>query len=840
MEQLAYLFSADQPIRPVLLLGAGASYRSGIPLTYDLISRIAMAGFARDVRGMDWRHSRILPSDWRPYLYRQEWYLDGDDRFLDNYAPAVDHILRPQEFRREFFEDVIVPSNGISEGYSHLAELVRRGLCSSILTTNFDHLVSEAFRSAAPPIRDFVEINKTNDEWVRFNVQNRRQIIYLHGAVEFYTDKNLVSEVAKLQDGVADRLRPLIGGSPLVVMGYRGSEPSIMEDLLINGIVACNGYPHGLYWCSLEGQNLHPNVEKLADAVGTNFKSIVIPGFDEVMSFINTKLQNQSLFSSSRETVSPIDNSFESQPLTQMSWNDLDQDLIRTVLKTYCDRLRLSISTSDDYESLLIDLGLLIKVDGKLCPTRACLLLFGKEPADVFPHALVSYTKNDRDRTVFAGNLITQYDELTKFLSTSVNVPVRLKREFTSEEVLPYPDRAISEIVVNMLVHRDYSAEMYGTIEHADGQSLTFTSPGGLPQEALTKIQPQGSGEFLPKRNVSELRNGAIADIFWGFGPMDKAGSGLVDTQKLMLENGGSSRFSILNENESVEVTLLQPIRESAVDNTARMRNKRDVYTTNLLSFSVFPANLYYLPLRPKALIDTPLFSDDDGPTAELPIFIKHNRNLISFADWNQFPTYASKYGLLEESSKESIADLAVQSETLVRWLIAKHWCFFLRQKSEEGLRVEDKKRRAYFTLLQGARQNTIHYESRTKRKTRRTVVKRREKGQTRVEHENEGIYFSVQHFGPIWTLQVKPMYGFTGEDGGTPIPSWLTAKRATKRFKFDRNRNVDDDLAFWSKYLSDGKTVRNIGGAGVSDLILDFEYCAAEVPVESWKAANA
>lgn len=842
MEELAYLFTKDQPIRPVLLLGAGASYRSGIPLAADLISRIASAGFARDVRGMDWRHCRVLPSDWRPYLYSKEWYLDGADCFVNNYAPAVQNILTPREFRREFFEEIINPTNGISTGYRDLVELVRRGLAWTILTTNFDHLVAEAFRSAAPPIRDFVEINKTQDDWVRFNIQNRRQIVYMHGAVEFYTDKNLISEVARLDDRISDRLRPLVGGSPLIVIGYRGSEPSIIEGLLIGGSEACNNYPHGIYWCSLEGETLHPNVQKLASLIGTNFKEIVISGFDETMEFINQKTQDQTLFLTSESTaVSTHDDSFESAPLLNKGVEDLDSDLIRSVLKVYCERLRLPASTADNPSSLLLDLGLLVKVEETLRPTRACMLLFGNDPTEEFPFALIAYTKNDRDRTVFSGNIISQYKELTNFLSNSgVNSPVRLKREFTSEEVLSYPNRAISEIVVNMLVHRDYEQRGYGMIAHIEGQSLTFTSPGGLPQAALNKIQPLGNGEFVPKRNVSEVRNGAIADIFWGLGPMDKAGSGLIDTQQLMLENGGSSRFSIHDDNASVEVTLLQPIRESAGGNTALMRNKRDVYTTNLLSFSVFPEKLFFLPLRDKMLIDTPLFREDDGPLTELPIFIKHDGNLISFANWEMFPNYANKHGLLEKLSSETVSDLGPWSEMLMRWLLGKHWVFFLREKSAAGLRVEDRKRRAYFTLVPDTTQNVITYESRAKRKTRRAVVKRRERGETRVEHENEGIYYSIQRFASEWTLQLKPMYVFTGKDGQTPIPSWLTSKRATRRFKFDRNKNVDDDLAFWSKYLSEGKGVRNIGGVGVTDLILDFEYCSAEVPIESRKASTA
>jgi len=48
---------------------------------------------------------------------------------------------------------------------------------------------------------------------------------------------------------------------------------------------------------------------------------------------------------------------------------------------------------------------------------------------------------------------------------------------------------------------------------------------------------------------------------------------------------------------------------------------------------------------------------------------------------------------------------------------------------------------------------------------------------------------------------------------------------------KFDRNKNVEDDLTFWARFLSNGQPTISIGGNGVSTLILDTEYISAEVP---------
>jgi hypothetical protein len=129
-----------------LLLGAGASYRSGVPLAAESVRRIARNAYARQVLGQDERFCNPKPSDWMPFLQSQEWFIEDPNRLAENFPLAVDHLLRPQEVRREFLSSMIRPANGISAGYYDLAELITRRLCWTVLTTNFDSLIVEALR----------------------------------------------------------------------------------------------------------------------------------------------------------------------------------------------------------------------------------------------------------------------------------------------------------------------------------------------------------------------------------------------------------------------------------------------------------------------------------------------------------------------------------------------------------------------------------------------------------------------------------------------------------------------------------------------------------------------
>jgi hypothetical protein len=47
---------------------------------------------------------------------------------------------------------------------------------------------------------------------------------------------------------------------------------------------------------------------------------------------------------------------------------------------------------------------------------------------------------------------------------------------------------------------------------------------------------------------------------------------------------------------------------------------------------------------------------------------------------------------------------------------------------------------------------------------------------------------------------------------------------------KFDRNKNVEDDLTFWSRFLARGSPTVNVGQEHVSDLLLDGAFLTIEV----------
>ena len=175
--RLASLFRQNQPTRPVLLLGAGASYRSGIPLAESLVKNIARLRYAIDRFGSEAALSNVAVSDWKPFLTNQSWFLPPPTALAENFPLAVEYMLRPQHIRRKFLMDAIRPKGPISRGYYDLADIIARRLCWSVLTTNFDSLVADALRPLLPHVRDVVEINRAEGDLEAFSVHNRCQII---------------------------------------------------------------------------------------------------------------------------------------------------------------------------------------------------------------------------------------------------------------------------------------------------------------------------------------------------------------------------------------------------------------------------------------------------------------------------------------------------------------------------------------------------------------------------------------------------------------------------------------------------------------------------------------
>ena len=112
------------------------------------------------------------------------------------------------------------------------------------------------------------------------------------------------------------------------------------------------------------------------------------------------------------------------------------------------------------------ELGLLVGETQFERPSVAAVLLFGREPQRFLPHAVVTGTIDGKKRRVFTGNLLKQRSDILEWLERpDVNPTLKVKVRGKHDERRAYHERALIELCINLLVHRDYDDDRPATIE---------------------------------------------------------------------------------------------------------------------------------------------------------------------------------------------------------------------------------------------------------------------------------------------------------------------------------------------------------------------------------------
>lgn len=831
---LASVFRATNSARPVLLLGAGASFSSGVPLAAEGVRRLAKRVFADKVKGGAVIPEQVKLTEWQTWLQSHPWFIPGDDRLAENFPLVVQHLLEPREYRTRALLDLLHVADEVSAGYKCLADFVMRGLVRTILTTNFDICLPTALRTRHPHIRQVAEVNRGPDDLREFNIFSRAQIVWLHGRAEQYTDRNLITEVEKLDAKLVNLLVPLLASSPLVVVGYRGSEPSVMESLLGRNARATHKFKNGILWCVRQGESLHPNVEALRRSVGRNFTLLRVDGFDELMADLARELVHEDTYVGERQRQEADTRvAFDDQPEVRATLDDLDDDLMLSVMRDYCAKLGRSPVTRETLVALLREQALVVSKGGHECPTKGCVLLFGREPGRYFPHAVVSATIGGKKRRVFEGNLIRQRLAILEWLeSPDVNPILTLKQRVAHHSRSAYAQRALVELMTNMLVHRDYEHADNAQLNVDPGTAITFRNPGTLPDAVATRVVADDAGNFRPVPSASHLRNRSLCDVFFGLQAMEREGTGLCDVEQMATVGGGDAVFTNDLQNRAFIARVTQPPASAGSRTVARSTRPTGLYVLNVLPFLSLPERLSVVGLRvpwPRRPRDLAL----DG----LGTFIVVGDELWSFAPPDVL--LARLDAIVDAGRSQSLPREDVEADPHARrvlsWLLRKHFERHLARFREIGLVLEEGRRkgkRVYFHGREG-RSRTHVYDTPRRRGVSRQVVKQRADGD-RTWFENEGFGYEVTNTGSdMWAIRIKPFYMFTGKDARTPLPAFTRTARATRRMKLDRNKNVDDDLTFWGRLLSVGEPTINLGQENVGDLILAGSFLTVEVPEE-------
>ena len=164
--------------------------------------------------------------------------------------------------------------------------------------------------------------------------------------------------------------------------------------------------------------------------------------------------------------------------------------------------------------------------------SNACHLLFAKN--EVFKATIelgrFSAPALIKDALTLRQDLFTEIEEVFNFIKKHINKEYVITGNPQREERWQYPLDALREIIVNMIVHRDYmhygdsSVKIYAN-------HIEFFNPGSLPDTISIR-------QLLDGNYVSQTRNKKLAAMFKEAGIIEKYGSGIKRIQQQFIAQG--------------------------------------------------------------------------------------------------------------------------------------------------------------------------------------------------------------------------------------------------------------------------------------------------------------
>lgn len=226
--------------------------------------------------------------------------------------------------------------------------------------------------------------------------------------------------------------------------------------------------------------------------------------------------------------------SFDAQPCTESKITDLALGQFDSYRREAVDAETIA-ANHRPVEQQLASLRLYDPDRG--CATNAGMLLIGKNPRFFLPGSYIQFlelpgtslTDIPGDQAEISGDLHSVLRELEGRLKLLIKTSLVRIGPLEEEQVPNYPERAVRELLMNAVMHRNYNSNapirFYVFADHIEIQS-----PGGLYGEATR--------ENFPTRN--SYRNPVIAEALKSLGYVNRFGYGVQRAQALLAENGNT------------------------------------------------------------------------------------------------------------------------------------------------------------------------------------------------------------------------------------------------------------------------------------------------------------
>lgn len=265
--------------------------------------------------------------------------------------------------------------------------------------------------------------------------------------------------------------------------------------------------------------------------------------------------------------------SFDMSPCRDASLRDLDLDLFSRIYLPKAVAGDVLESENRDIKDQLSSLRLYDKLAD--CPTNAAVLLFGKNTKYFFPGAYIQHVIFDGfdnaadilNQNEFFGSLVSVLPRLEAFVETSVIQKRPSPVSVLQEKILVnYPQWAIRELLMNAVMHRDYSSNT-PTKFYQYKDRLEIVNPGGLYGNARPENFP----------DVNDYRNPVIAEALRVMGYVNKFNRGIARVQKELVENGNGRAFFAVDKVTVFSVNVTNAKAENVSEENNQSLDVRDL-----------------------------------------------------------------------------------------------------------------------------------------------------------------------------------------------------------------------------------------------------------------------
>ena len=223
-----------------------------------------------------------------------------------------------------------------------------------------------------------------------------------------------------------------------------------------------------------------------------------------------------------------VNSSWDYYPHQSKSLKDISLLKVQKVMSTILQRNQnFEMDTSDEFlhkNELLFD-------GDKI--SNGCYLMFCKDE-NLYSTIQMGHFASEiiiKDDVSISGDIINQIEEVMSFVRKHINKEIIISdKQIENIQRWQYPLDGIRELVLNMIIHREYTSPFDSQIKVFPDHILFF-NPGSLP-ESITIEQ------LLANTYVSTPRNRQIAKLVKEMGMIEKYGTGIKRVRKMFIDYG--------------------------------------------------------------------------------------------------------------------------------------------------------------------------------------------------------------------------------------------------------------------------------------------------------------